>query len=745
MRPLRLEVKGFTAFREAQPIDFTALDVFAIAGPTGSGKSSLLDAMTYALYGRVERVGDRVSQLISQGQPRMAVTLEFQVGNERYRVTRSTPAKGATKIQLERQFDGEWVQAGDGSDRVREADRIITRTIGLTYDGFTRSVLLPQGKFAEFLVGDAKKRRDILTELLGLSLFRRIAERAGAIAKESHIRAGTMADMLEREYTETTPDALKAARAAAKEAERREKALGAVAEQVLEILGRWKDLKRSVDELRACADEATAAAVNAGAASEELASLAGRLDEAMNKVEATAAASKAAGAALDEARVALRDVDTSIGRAEDLSRALTRAHSLMEARRARDARIGERDRAMNAAQGLRHALEAAEGTTIEAAEALGARERELAAAEAALEEARHADLVAAVSSGLRAGDPCPVCGLPLEEAPRPSGAEGLTRAMGAMEESRKRLENARRAATQAERGLESARRDVDANTAEERRLAADLEELESRIVADEETLATVLGDPLPDDPGAALEERMAELRRLDRAERDAERLAADAAQALSKVEGERDRVAALIERQRDRLAADHRPLLDRAARAIGKDASPVKLSSPPSAEDPAALEAFARKLAKALSAFARRLAEEVERRSSIEGERLREAVERVGDLVDPAPTLDGIAQTLDAACRTATADVATTAQRADDLALRLERKKELAGEGKQLEDRSRLFKVLALELRADRLIAFLQAEALQVLAAAGSERLVAISDGRYRLVCRDDEFFVVDL
>ena len=57
MRPLRLEVKGFTAFRDRAEIDFTGFDVFAIAGPTGSGKSSLLDAMTYALYGRVERVG----------------------------------------------------------------------------------------------------------------------------------------------------------------------------------------------------------------------------------------------------------------------------------------------------------------------------------------------------------------------------------------------------------------------------------------------------------------------------------------------------------------------------------------------------------------------------------------------------------------------------------------------------------------------------------------------------------------
>src|SRR5207253_214962 len=113
MRPLRLELKGFTAFRDATELDLEPLEVFAISGPTGSGKSSLLDAITYALYGRVERVGDRVGQLVSQGQPSMAVTLEFEVGRDRYRVTRRTPSgRGATKVLLERLKDGAWAQAG---------------------------------------------------------------------------------------------------------------------------------------------------------------------------------------------------------------------------------------------------------------------------------------------------------------------------------------------------------------------------------------------------------------------------------------------------------------------------------------------------------------------------------------------------------------------------------------------------------------------------------------------------------
>lgn len=105
MRPLRLELKGFTAFRDPQTIEFDGLELFAISGPTGSGKTSILDAMTYALYGYIERVGKQAGQFVSQGQTRMAVTLDFEVHDQRYRVTRTTPTSGGTRVLLQR-WDG---------------------------------------------------------------------------------------------------------------------------------------------------------------------------------------------------------------------------------------------------------------------------------------------------------------------------------------------------------------------------------------------------------------------------------------------------------------------------------------------------------------------------------------------------------------------------------------------------------------------------------------------------------------
>ena len=65
MRPRRLRVKGYTAFVEEADLDFDGLDLFAITGPTGAGKTSLLQAMTIALYGRAPKLGDDLRQLIS--------------------------------------------------------------------------------------------------------------------------------------------------------------------------------------------------------------------------------------------------------------------------------------------------------------------------------------------------------------------------------------------------------------------------------------------------------------------------------------------------------------------------------------------------------------------------------------------------------------------------------------------------------------------------------------------------------
>ena len=80
MRPLRLEIAGFSAFRDPIEVDFSDCDYFAFVGPTGAGKSSLIDALTFALYGSIPRLAKgAVLPVISQGKAEMRVRFDFAV------------------------------------------------------------------------------------------------------------------------------------------------------------------------------------------------------------------------------------------------------------------------------------------------------------------------------------------------------------------------------------------------------------------------------------------------------------------------------------------------------------------------------------------------------------------------------------------------------------------------------------------------------------------------------------------
>ena len=210
MKPVRLELRGFTAYRNETVVDFTGRHLFAITGPTGAGKSSLLDAITWALYGRVPRVGVEAKQLMSQGAQTMSVRFDFQARGQTYRVARSIGKSSAAR--LERQTpDGGWEFL---ADRAKEVVAGVEHTLGLDYDTFTKTVLLPQGEFDTFLRGDPKVKHSILSDLLGLGLYERM--RGAAYARAAGKRAAAAAQSQQAEHLESaTPEAI-----AALEAER---------------------------------------------------------------------------------------------------------------------------------------------------------------------------------------------------------------------------------------------------------------------------------------------------------------------------------------------------------------------------------------------------------------------------------------------------------------------------------------------------------------------------------------------
>src|SRR5580692_7325285 len=101
MRPILLDMNGFASFREPTQVDFTDADFFALVGPTGSGKSTVIDAMTFALYGTVPRWGHRkmVSLALAPTVARGTVKLVFEVERQRYVVARELRRAGGTVSQ----------------------------------------------------------------------------------------------------------------------------------------------------------------------------------------------------------------------------------------------------------------------------------------------------------------------------------------------------------------------------------------------------------------------------------------------------------------------------------------------------------------------------------------------------------------------------------------------------------------------------------------------------------------------
>lgn len=179
MKPLLLSIKGLHSFREEQTIDFaqlTAGGVFGIFGPTGSGKSTILDAITLALYGKVERATNNTQGIINLGEKEARVSFLFELNRgskrERFRIERTfrkTDEQGARTVacRLIDETDTPEVLA----DKTQEVNRRVEQLLGLSSEDFTRAVVLPQGKFAEFLSLKGTERRQMLERLFNLERY----------------------------------------------------------------------------------------------------------------------------------------------------------------------------------------------------------------------------------------------------------------------------------------------------------------------------------------------------------------------------------------------------------------------------------------------------------------------------------------------------------------------------------------------------------------------------------------------
>jgi len=188
--PVKLKLKNFLSYgKDVPPLDFTQFHVACLSGANGQGKSALLDALTWSIWGEgrkgsQERKAD--SSLLRMGQEDMQVEFVFDLEGHRYRVIRSFYHKGKTsRAGLEFQVydweENEYVSLTGPS--TRETQEKITKTLRLDYQTFINSAFILQGRTNEFSKKTARERKEVLSEILGLSHYDELADLAKSYLK----------------------------------------------------------------------------------------------------------------------------------------------------------------------------------------------------------------------------------------------------------------------------------------------------------------------------------------------------------------------------------------------------------------------------------------------------------------------------------------------------------------------------------------------------------------------------------
>jgi len=179
MRILSIKLAGFLSYRKSQSIDFNDANVFCISGPNGAGKSSILDGIVYALYGKIPRyAGRRINteeDIINHNSNELSISLKFKVQDKIYLVKREL-VRGKSQQANIYEIGDENLYIPLGAKSNREVNAIIENILGMDYDTFTRTIILPQNQIDRFLKPASSEalseRRQVLQRLLGLEIYK---------------------------------------------------------------------------------------------------------------------------------------------------------------------------------------------------------------------------------------------------------------------------------------------------------------------------------------------------------------------------------------------------------------------------------------------------------------------------------------------------------------------------------------------------------------------------------------------
>jgi len=725
VRPRELTLNGFRSYADEVTFEWTDRRLVGIVGPIGSGKSSILDAIAFALYGKTPRIERDTKSLINQRRDALHVAMTFDVEGAVWKAVRVLRRSGASSHVLYRMEGDEPVEV---TDKSREMAEHVETLLGLDFDGFRRSVLLAQNQFATFLEATGTERNQVLKGVFGFERLdamraitkERLEQADRSLATLAGRRSSSDADVRdledkrvrlaaaeERERAleelrvpfEETKAVRLASQAKVEDADRRLARLDELDERLpdperaAELASEGEAASRRVHERRAAVDEAEQVRRNAAEARDQA------LEAAGGRAGLDAVAEVVA-----EWRAARRSVE---GHTEALD----------EARKRLDAAATE-------ARALEQRLVAAERRRAEAQDAHGRTLQALEDARRELTSAQQEHRAHALQSELTVGQPCPVCDQPVVAIPErtaPPSLEEAQRQLDVADRDRLETERALAAASEAaaEAGSSAAVAKEQETSAAE--AVAEREHILEEAQADVARLAGVAAGHLgPGDP----EERLSDVRRgLDEAEQALAVAAAAEEQARSEA-AEADRGEVEV---RERLSTIRAEV---AAVAGALDLPPGSVDGGLGAAVATVQEAWHGK------------------RQAAEGDRARASEERtaadaaLGELLEAAGlgAGDDVVEVI-AAARAERSGIEAEVQL---LEKRLAELETLARDEAAVMASAALLRTLHGDLAPSRFLEFVLDERRRALGELASEHLEVLTGGRYRFD-ESGDFQMVDL
>ena len=239
MIPVSLTLKGFLSYREQVSLDFSGFEMACVVGPNGAGKSSLLDAMTWALFGKARSADD---DLINMQEKSTEVAFTFDYEGQRYEVTRSKKRR-STKIMNLQVFDDiteKWVSLSEAT--MSATQEKLERILKMDYDTFINASFFLQGKADQFAKQRPADRKITLAKILELDIWDTYQERAARARKERQARFDVVTQWLSSLYTELDQEEELIKRLAALEEKlQQQEDVADVHEQVVQSLRRQRE------------------------------------------------------------------------------------------------------------------------------------------------------------------------------------------------------------------------------------------------------------------------------------------------------------------------------------------------------------------------------------------------------------------------------------------------------------------------------------------------------------------------